>query len=237
MADAAHPLDRAVWNALTTRRAAFAIGDSRARRVRADIGLFVAAADETPASLAALAALVPDDASVGSIEPRGSPVPPGCSVVTRATLVQMVAPAPIPADRSPATAIVALTDADAPAMLDLATRTKPGPFFAGTHLLGGFLGVKHDGALVAMAGTRLSLPGYVEISAVCTDPAYRGHGYAAMLMTAVADAIRDGGDMPFLTSYADNAGAIALYEKLGYRIRRELDFTILTRNPTHAQSS
>lgn len=229
MTDVAHPLDRAVWQALSTRRAALSLGDEFARRIRADIGLFVAAADETPASLASLAALVPDDASVGSIEASGWPVPPGCTVVTRATLVQMVAPAPTQADRSPATAIVALTDADAPAMLDLATRTKPGPFFAGTHLLGGFLGVKHDGVLIAMAGTRLSLPGYVEISAVCTDPAHRGQGHAAMLMTAVADAIRAGGDTPFLTSYADNAGAIALYEKLGFRIRRELDFTMLAR--------
>ena len=30
------------------------------------------------------------------------------------------------------------------------------------------------------------------------------------------------GEQPFLHSYADNSGAIALYESLGFRIRREV---------------
>ena len=122
-----------------------------------------------------------------------------------------------------------LTDDDAPSMLALATLTKPGPFFAHTHRLGGFIGVKHQGALIAMAGTRLALPGHVEISAVCTHPDHRGRGLAAALMLTIADTIRAGGDIPFLTSYADNIGAIALYERLGFHARRELILTLLER--------
>jgi predicted GNAT family acetyltransferase len=35
------------------------------------------------------------------------------------------------------------------------------------------------------------------------------------------------GETPFLHTYAANAGAIALYETLGYRARRELMVTVL----------
>ena len=48
-----------------------------------------------------------------------------------------------------------LTNADSPAMQELAALTKPGPFLQRTHLLGEFWGVKRNGQLIAMAGERL----------------------------------------------------------------------------------
>ncbi len=38
------------------------------------------------------------------------------------------------------------------------------------------------------------------------------------------------GETPFLHSYADNAGAIALYESLGFHIRREVHVLVIAKD-------
>ncbi len=119
---------------------------------------------------------------------------------------------------------VRLGPADVPEMLDLVERTRPGPFLPRTVELGTYLGLRRDGALVAMAGERLHPPGWTEISAVCTDPAYRGQGLATRLVLAVAHGIRARGETPFLHTSARNTGAIRLYESLGFRLRRTTEF-------------
>ena len=53
-----------------------------------------------------------------------------------------------------------------------------------------------------MAGERLHPPGWTEISAVCTDPAFRGQGLASRLVLAVAAGIRARGETPFLHTAA-----------------------------------
>jgi predicted GNAT family acetyltransferase len=67
-------------------------------------------------------------------------------------------------------------------------------------------------------------PGWTEISAVCTDPAYRGHGLATRLVRAVAAGIRARGETPFLHTSAANGAAIRLYESIGFRLRRHTTF-------------
>jgi hypothetical protein len=59
-----------------------------------------------------------------------------------------------------------LTKDDMPDMLDLVALTQPGPFSPRTIELGHYLGLHQDGQLVAMAGERLHLTGFCEISAV-----------------------------------------------------------------------
>ena len=139
----------------------------------------------------------------------------------------MVAPAITPA--SPAFDIVPLSEADAPDMLALATLTEPGPFRSRTHALGDFVGVKIDGRLVAMAGERMKPTGFTEVSGVCTHPDFRGRGYAGGLMRAVAERIIARGETPFLHVYPHNEGAIALYEALGFRLRRAVTMAVLAR--------
>ena len=114
---------------------------------------------------------------------------------------------------------VPLGRADVPEMLGLVASTKPGPFLPRTFELGSYLGIRRGGRLVAMAGERLHPEGWTEISAVCTDEAWRGHGLATRLIRAVGAGIRDRGDLPFLHAVATNP-AIGLYEKLGFRHRR-----------------
>jgi predicted GNAT family acetyltransferase len=115
-------------------------------------------------------------------------------------------------------------------MFDLARLTQPGPFFGRTHRLGDFVGVKTAaGRLAALAGERMRLPGFTEVSGVCTHPDHRGHGYAAALTSLVAGRIEARGETPFLHVFAHNTGAIRIYEALGYRIRCEMKLTLLGR--------
>lgn len=106
-------------------------------------------------------------------------------------------------------------------MLDLVALTQPGPFLPRTVELGRYLGIRHEGRLIAMAGERLRPPGWTEISAVCTHPDHRGRGLAGLLIRAVAAGIRERGDVPFLHAAADNIQAIRLYESMGFVLRRE----------------
>ena len=222
-----HLLDRPVWSALTTRQAPLALGDGRAWRFSPEYGPFAAAVDYSPGNLAALAVLVPIEGAAAVVETADIPAPPGTVIVSRAICNQMVAERLNPVDAG--FEIVPLGEADAPEMLSLATLTKPGPFSTRTHRLGNFIGVKHEGRLVAMAGERMKPEGFTEVSGVCTLPDYRGRGYAGGLMRVVAARILARGEMPFLHVYADNAEAIALYETLGFRFRRALTMTVIRR--------
>jgi predicted GNAT family acetyltransferase len=120
---------------------------------------------------------------------------------------------------------VPLGVADVPDMLDLTSRAKPGPFFIRTIEMGTYLGIRRDGRLVAMAGERMRPEGWTEISAVCTDEAWRGQGLSTRLIRAVGAVIRARGDVPFLHATATNP-AIKLYERLGFQHRADVRFTI-----------
>jgi ribosomal protein S18 acetylase RimI-like enzyme len=121
--------------------------------------------------------------------------------------------------------VVPLGPADVPEMLELAGRTKPGPFLPRAVEIGGYVGIRHGGALVAMAGERLHPPGWTEISAVCTDAAWRGRGLASRLVLALVAGIRARGEIPFLHVLTANPNAIRLYEELGFRFRRRTVFS------------
>nr|WP_198423905.1 GNAT family N-acetyltransferase [Microlunatus antarcticus] len=108
--------------------------------------------------------------------------------------------------------------------MDLVARTEPGPFRPRTYELGTYLGLRHDGRLVALAGERLHPTGWTEISAVCTDPAYRRRGLASRLVRGVAHLVRERGETPFLHTGAANTRAIELYLAMGFELRREVEF-------------
>ena len=119
-----------------------------------------------------------------------------------------------------------LTEADVPEMLALTKLTEPGPFLPRTIELGSYFGIHESGSLVAMAGERLHLTGFTEVSAVCTHPDFRGRGYGNALMSAVISRIMRRGETPFLHVKTDNA-AVRLYQKLGFRIRAQLHLAVI----------
>jgi ribosomal protein S18 acetylase RimI-like enzyme len=224
-----HVLDRPVWQALADRQFGFAVGGAAALRFAPQFGVFGAAADASPAALDALSALVPADGPLVMVEDERFPVPAGCVAHIRAECDQMVwrPGAGIAAAAGSIDGLLPLGDADAAEMLALAQLTKPGPFFAQTHQLGSFVGIRHAGRLVAMAGERMRPPGFTEVSGVCTHPDHRGHGYARVLMQAVMAGIVQRGETPILHVYTVNTGAIALYETLGFALRRRLIMSTL----------
>jgi GNAT superfamily N-acetyltransferase len=220
-----HPLDRPIWNALTTRQAHLALVSGAAVRIDPAYGPFAAARDTSEDAQAALLATLrgPDD-RIGVVEREAWPPPQGTQVLGGGDLVQMVFEGPAP-EIDPR--IELLTEADAPQMAELAFATEPGPWASGTHRYGDFFGIRLGGRIAAMAGERLLLPGMAELSAVSTWPEFRGQGLAGALVRRVVRGFLDRGDTPFLHCYAANAGAIRLYETLGFRTRAQLTFTIL----------
>ncbi|MBN3818410.1 GNAT family N-acetyltransferase [Paraburkholderia sp. Se-20369] len=220
----AHPLDTVVWNALTSKQRGFAVGDERALRFPAAIAPFAAVADDAPASFAALRTLMDAHGPVALVTPRELAPPDGFAVARRATLLQMIWQGEPAA--SVATEHVRLTDADVPEMLALVAAAQPGPFGTRTIELGDYLGVRRQGKLAAMAGERMRLDGFTEISAVCVDAAFRGQGLAADLMKLHIAAIRARGETPFLHVLASNHAAIALYRTLGFVDRRAMHLAV-----------
>jgi ribosomal protein S18 acetylase RimI-like enzyme len=226
---AAHPLDRPVWSCLTGAQSHLAQGDGAAWRIDPDYGPFAAARDTGEDAQTALAALVPGpDDAVCLVEPEEWPAPAGLEYVRRGELLQMVAANPrMPEGDDPR--VVRLGDADAAEMTALALATEPGPWGHRTHRFGDFFGIRIDGRLAAMAGERMRPGGFAEVSGVCTWPEFRGRGLAAALIGQVVRGFVARGETPFLHSYADNFGAIRLYEALGFRARRTMALTVLAR--------
>ena len=224
-----HPLDRPVWSALNTGWRDLALGDGRALQLDPAYGPFAATENASPTDLGALSAFKVgvDGLWLQEMEPLSAPPPAGLVVERSALVTQMVAETVTPGEA--VFQIVSLGEDDAPAMQALAALTRPGPFAERTHQLSPFIGVKKDGRLVAMAGERMQLDAFAEVSGVCTDPDHRGQGYAAGLMRVVARRILARGQTPFLHAYAANTGAIRLYETLGFRAWRDTVVTVLRR--------
>jgi len=220
-----HPLDHPIWNALTSEQSTLAEGDALARRFPAAIGPLAAMAEQSPAGYESLRRLAKPEEQLVFFLPEPATVPPGWTLDADGLLTQMVLDNETEPDH--AFPIRELVEADIPEMLALTRLTKPGPFRQETNTLGLYLGIEVDGRLVAMAGERLKLPGYTEISAVCTHPDFQGRGYAQALILAVAQQIRQAGKIPFLHSRPDNTAAIRVYEKLGFRTRRMVNLAVV----------
>jgi predicted GNAT family acetyltransferase len=114
-------------------------------------------------------------------------------------------------------------------MLSLATLTKPGPFTLRAQSLGSFWGVKIDGRLVAMAGQRMRMTGFSELSGLCTHPDFQRRGLGTLLFRFVAGEISARDEIVFLHAYASNAPAISLYKALGFQLRTRLNLRVVKR--------
>jgi predicted GNAT family acetyltransferase len=80
-----------------------------------------------------------------------------------------------------------------------------------------------------MTGQRMNPLPYMEVSAVCTHPDFRGNGYAKALMLHVMKIILDNSLIPFLHVLTSNVTAIQLYESIGFRRRTELFVDMIER--------
>jgi ribosomal protein S18 acetylase RimI-like enzyme len=225
-----HPLENVIWHALTTRQAEFAETCGQARRFVREVTLLSAFEESSEEGYESLTGLVGSGGTAALFLDDPYQHRSGWETIAAAPLLQMVCEKGVASPISSKNARLAICELgveDSPEMMELAELTKPGPFGPRTHELGNFLGIRCEGKLVAMSGQRLKVPGYTEVSAVCTHPAHTGKGYAAILMMDVMRRIRTRGETPFLHVREDNTRAIGLYERLGFRARKHLHYAVL----------
>ncbi|MEO8704887.1 MAG: GNAT family N-acetyltransferase [Kofleriaceae bacterium] len=217
-------LENPIWHALVTEQAGLAERAGAAARFPPAMTALGALAEPTAGAFAELAGLVAPGDVIGILLEEELELPPRLAFVDEAAVLQMVHDGSVPPVAEP---LEVLSHADNTAMIELATLTKPGPFSTRTAELGTFLGIREAGAIVAMAGQRMRLPGLIEISAVCTHPSQAGRGLAARLVAAQLALVHGEGAGAFLHVRGDNARAIALYERLGFVGRRTYRYRVL----------
>jgi GNAT superfamily N-acetyltransferase/uncharacterized protein YbdZ (MbtH family) len=222
MTDAA--LDNPIWSALTSRHQSMAQSRGLACRYPANVSPFAALAAPTPDAFGDLAALVGHEENVALFTSEVIEIPAGWQVVRSRWLDQMVCTEAPQLERL---SLHRLGPADVPEMLALTAATEPGPFRPETYRMGSYLGVRgSDGTLLAMAGQRLQLDGFTEISAVCTRTEFRGRGLARGLVSMLASSILAENRVPFLHVNSENPARL-LYEKVGFHLRRAIRLTVI----------
>ena len=125
--------------------------------------------------------------------------------------------------------IVHLTSYHLPELLELVALVYPAYYQPKTFYLGDYYGIFKNNKLVAITGERMQMDAFVEISAVITHPDYTGRGYAKQLVAHTVNKIIAKNKTPFLHTESYNVGAIGLYNKLGFRKCRNMNFWILER--------
>ena len=235
-----HVLDDVVWHALTGPQAHLATtsADGSARRYRDDIAPFCGVERLDADGWSALAELVGPRGTAVFLRGEVEPTPTGWLELVRepatqyvaTTLADPTAPAGAPARAS--REVTELTASDAADMVALAAVTEPGPVSLTSHLTGRWFGVRTGGRLVAMAGERMRVEGFGEVSGVCVDPSVRGEGLGAVVTLAAAHGIRERGDVPMLHVREGNEGAHRLYWRLGFEVRRTVGVVVLRRDAT-----
>jgi ribosomal protein S18 acetylase RimI-like enzyme len=225
-------LDNPVYAALCGAHARFAQVSGRARRYPADIAPFLALPSLPSAEDWRDAAGLVAPGTFAAVRYSDAELPDAWHAVEEFDLVQMIGERVTGGDCPEA---IRLGAADVPEMLELVAQTEPGPFLPRTIELGDYLGIRCDGALVAMAGERFQLDGWTEISAVCTHTEHRGRGLASQLTRALIARIQLRSQRVFLHVLSANTGAIRLYEELGFRARQTATITVVTRKLRNAQ--
>ena len=210
-------LSNPFWQALTTEQASFAVVKGSLRSFPSEVAPFCAVEREGQAVDAETLRAAMAGAAVRYFVGQLPRVPSGFRVSGPITLLQMAAPATsTPADGQPLPRVLGPDDVDA--MVALTGLVFPGFFRRRTIEMGRYMGVVQAGALVAMGGERLALPGYRELSAICTHPAHTGKGYGRTIVRLLASRILAEGRAPFLHVRDTNAGARRLYEALGFTV-------------------
>ncbi len=220
-------LDNLPWFALTSRHRHLAEGTGAARRYRPDVAGFVGIETTRPEAWDDLAAVVGTGEQVAVFGAISTDAPAGWTRLGGGAGRQMIL-----VDDSRLSAaddrIVRLDVSHVPQMLALVELTKPGPFRPRTIEMGSYFGAfDDDGRLIALAGERLGVDGFTEISAVCTHPDAQGVGWGGRLTSHVARHIAARGETAILHVAETNVNAQRVYDRLGFTLRSEVQFTLL----------
>jgi GNAT superfamily N-acetyltransferase len=220
-------LDNVFWHALTGPHARFAVGEGGARRFAPGFSPIVAFADPQRPDLAALVPHCAVDERFYCAGWSGA-APAGWRVELETTMLCMAWQGETPAEDDAPDA-VPLGPAHVPEAMALAELTKPGPFGPRTIELGDYFGCFEGGRLVAMSGERMAAGPLREISGVATHPDAQGRGFARRLMRKLIRRQVLRGETPFLHVMSGNAGAVALYRRMGFAEAHETVVRVIAR--------
>jgi len=219
------PLDNPVWEALCSQQKHFNKGNEILKYFPANVSPFVGLQHWDANDLQQLNHHLPIDRSFSVMITKEVQVPANFETIFTIPLYQLCCPVLKPFNH-PAIVFRKLNNFDIPQMLELTEMTKPGPFYERTIDFGNYVGIFHNDQLIAMAGERLKVNGYTEVSAICTHPDFLGKGYASFLLSKISEQIIQEENIPFLHVKQDNSRAIEVYKKLGFQIRSDVYFAV-----------
>ena len=223
-----HVLDNPIWHALSTRQAVLNKGTERVKFFDESVSPFVTMDAWNEADLKEMQEILPLDRSFYVLIPRQVKIPEAFEQVYTTPIYQMVCEVFHP-QMLPEQSVLEMGAGDVKEMIELTALTRPGPFSNNTMSFGRYIGIREGTRLAAIAGERMKVTGYTEVSAVCTHPNFLGKGYASHLMSILCAEIITRGETPFLHVRADNPRAIRAYERLGFSISRDVFFVIIKR--------
>jgi ribosomal protein S18 acetylase RimI-like enzyme len=216
-----HILDNPIYNALNSGNQQFYIGNESSKFFQPEVAPFAGLKTNSDNDFAELDYISPPESTFVIFTPERVSIPKPWKKIREMELLQMVYEGTIPPHKINQN-LIDLNEQHVPEMLALTQLTNPGPFLNRTIQLGNYTGIISDGRLVAMVGQRQQPLPYIEISAVCTHPDHLGKGYATLLITEQIKRIITVGAVPFLHVLAGNQSAISVYERLGFKTRRQL---------------
>ena len=218
-----HLLDNPVWHALQGPHRRHAIGHGLAAHYPREMAVFSALAEPTQNAFTNLASGIAAGSEARLVTQEAIRLPPDWQQVNHMSLLQMLG-THCDGQIHDGPPITELGAKDVDAVLALIDLTQPGPFGSRTLEMGRYLGIYDNGELLAMAGERMNLPGFIEMSAICTHPTARGRGLAEYLMRPLLQAALARGQTPFLHVLPHNEPAIALYQRLGFTPRATMNY-------------
>ena len=223
-----HVLDNPAWNALISGNKHLSFGNAQVKYFDKEVSPFVAFKENSEENFLLLYELLSHDGPVLFVTPVELKIPESWRVLRCIRGIQMVCDVGTEYDQ-PDKDLVPLTNEHIPQMLELTQLTNPGPFAARTNEFGHYYGIFENDKLVAMAGQRMHVFNYAEVSAVCTHPDCTGKGYARQLLVHQINRIKAASEIPFLHVRDDNDRAIKVYESLGFSARTDVYFYVMVK--------
>jgi ribosomal protein S18 acetylase RimI-like enzyme len=214
------PLDNPVWSALTEMHHNACIDYGNVKFYHPDFTRFGAFVnDEDTRSAIEKHAKLLDSFYVVGNKPK---LPASFNQPTRYVGLQMIIYDKI--DQPITEDIIELTEIHHKDLMALIGLVYPYFFKKKTHTLGRYYGIYKNKKLVAVTGERMQTKNFIEISAVATHPDYLGNGYAKQLIAHATNNIFENNKIPFLHVDETNLKPINLYRKLGFIMRRKMEY-------------